>query len=782
MGNLKKQYAFRGLDTRTNKLYRQEGTASDLRNVRLDSTRNLVKINDMDKKVIPRAADGATGDFLTELPYSAEIIDIMPYEDHFVLITKVRYGDVVTNKYVNKFYRWFRETNTVEFIPFQMEVAPNNNLIGQTIYKNGTEFDGGVTYMNIDDVLYFIGSKYPSHTVQDFTYNRFDEEFNRLPVLRYEGTHISKAGCPAGIEDTQTTDDGSLSASNDDYVRLLPFKIDDEGRFVYGNYSTHRGVNRSSAGTTRYIETSANTTDTLYDHIVQIELTSNVSLSGGSGVVTGVSFYDRGGVFYESAAIGQQIYGIHSAVDEFGFTTRATRERIFNYYRATITDIDYAAGTVTLGEFKKYNTNTTVWDDSTSFIHTYSDGIIGVVGKYLSNILVGLYGSDNFTFGYTLRAVRTYAYGGGSNLNLKYCTVKGLTGGDTYTLELNPIHILGDNLDSTVDVSTVKLPPPKARDLTPYVGSMVLVDEKSLYFSDFSVGGSLETFNPLDTFQFGSSEFGEVTGVFANETFLVGFRKQESYYITGNIFTANYRIQSYKSTRIGCSSPRSIIDFEGAGVFASERGIYSCMQGGQMREISDVLENLFTDDYLELGLDMTDVKAVIDFKREYAYFVIGGQYILAFNYYFKEWFLYDYIPCSGGFDLIDGVLYSSDGTNVYVEGSTSLEAGAYYRSNFETLGVPSFEKKFLQALMFCIDTTQSSTIGVKTYKDWNEDDAITDEEKTIDAAQVDVTQRFNPDRSKSVAIEIVSDSGNELNLNGYEYEYMDDVGMFKNDD
>jgi len=48
MSVINKKYQFRGLDTRANKLYRQEGTASDCRNVFTDSNNNLIKRPDFE--------------------------------------------------------------------------------------------------------------------------------------------------------------------------------------------------------------------------------------------------------------------------------------------------------------------------------------------------------------------------------------------------------------------------------------------------------------------------------------------------------------------------------------------------------------------------------------------------------------------------------------------------------------------------------------------------------------------------------------------------------------
>ena len=76
MGDKVKQYAWRGLDLRTNILYRKDGTSSNIRNMTFDSSRRLRKRVDMDTVVIPRGIDAETGEFLDKLPFQAEIISI----------------------------------------------------------------------------------------------------------------------------------------------------------------------------------------------------------------------------------------------------------------------------------------------------------------------------------------------------------------------------------------------------------------------------------------------------------------------------------------------------------------------------------------------------------------------------------------------------------------------------------------------------------------------------------------------------------------------------------
>jgi hypothetical protein len=806
MGNIKKEYIFKGLDTRTSELYRVDGTASDCRNVRLDSNRRLAKVNDMAVTIIPRAVSDLAGPFETNLPLSATIIGLMPFDDYFVLATSIKAEFIPgVYKYVNKFYKWDQVANTVEFIPFEKETQHDINGVSsnlnQIVYKAPSEIAGDITYLNQEGVLYFIGNKYPEHTdFEPTTPNLEDELYNRSPILTYDGKVIGTSGCPSSLVDT--TSDLGIQNTNE-YVRILPMKIDALGRHTFGNYTTHLGTNVDPIGAgTRVIRYTATPVDNIADYCAFVRLTAsggnlNLSAAGNTAARTvAVQFYERSGI-WKSAAKGQILYGISYNFVQLGVGFPATDLSIveqYSFYRCTIEDVDYIGDTVTLTDFRKYSDDTGLWASSANFVHTGDSESVecGDRPHFLSNIIQNVYGSSDFTFGYTLKAFVMLPYGL-TGYEFSYPTSKLYS----YPLPLQPgspelqmdnvFLYISEDLDDIIDTSTVKLPAPKVRHLTNYLGAIICVDEKNLYFSDFSTGGNIETFTPFDSFAFGSTKRGLVTGVFANETYIVGFREEEAYYITGNIFVSNYRIQSYKSTRIGCSDPRSISDFQGAGIFASEKGIFLALQGGAMQEASDAIETMFTEDSLGLELDQFDVKTVIDFRREYVYFAIASKsddqdhYILAYSYYHKEWFLYDNISAAGAFDLFDGKIHSSDGLNVYIEEDTQLEAEAYYRSNFETLGMASFPKKFHQVLVYTMDVTEANAIGIKTYKNWDKDTAITDQSKSVSPGDIVMIQRFDPTRSNSAAIELKSGAGQQFLVNGYEYEFEADVEMFKND-
>jgi len=585
MASKHKKYVFRGLDVKTNRLYRQEGTASDCRNVMLDHSRNLVKRPDFDTITPPRGTDGEVGEFLDKLPFHAVIVDMVPYETYFVLVTLINIGTLpLDNRYVNKFYKWFPSSNTVEFIPFNQETSVTSEE-GQIREGAMVNIDGKCHYVNQENILYMVGHN-PKTNSSDFTYDKVAALNDLTSVHAFDGKVITRAGCPQSVSDT-TKDVGSQSATNNEYIRLVPFKIDDKGRWTFGNYSTHlSNYTLSGPAYMQKFTIPWASYEYKYENEVFFVPTNTQNMLSTDSVALRTAqctIYEPSGT-YRGASInkGQYLYSV-KRYDSFtpAGPTPTRSSTTFEIYRCTIEDFTLGSpDTVVLGEFKIYNSETGQWDDSLNFRTTS--------GKACSNILMAVYSSDEFAYGFDFKLVMAWATDGVDLLD-NFPTTKG-SSSITSANFTSPLLFIQESFADTYDEETVKLVPPKANSITNYATALLITDHDNLYFSDLSVGGGIESFTPFDTFPVGSSKRGRIKGVFANETFLTVFREQEAYYISGNIFLQNYRVQSYYSTRIGLSDPRGMLELNGSGIFPSSRGFYVCGQGAQMNEISDQLD------------------------------------------------------------------------------------------------------------------------------------------------------------------------------------------------
>jgi len=801
MANTKKEYAFKGLDTRTSKLYRQEGTASDCRNVLLDSNRRLIKIKDRLQMTLARGTFGEIGDHFDKLPYDAIIIDVMKYEDHLVIATKCtdNTAGAVPVTYVNKYYKYYENVNALVYIPFQKEICTNLSHLGQTVNKVGSETDGKFSHVTMEGILYFMGgfADYdPAQVILADTIDQLAAENNLGGMFAYDGKVITRAGIADSVKDSTAdvgTQPSSPQDSTDRYARLMPIKVDFKGRPTFGNYSTHL-TSKAAGKESLTVNESDEFGETLiqdnaYDHACYVKVTSNSSTvqrleeadSAAARTISATAYSRQAG--YYSAAVGQYLYGVSGFYERF--PSSGTPSSIFVHqeiYRCEVEAIDYFGDTVTLKNFYKYDNESGLW------VKSYKFDYIPKFARYLSNTLMAVYTSRTFSYGFEYSTMTTYGYEGAST-QLYTELYDSEFSGDPSGLEIKaptPFLFLSTEMADIYDIESVKLPPPRGKQIRDYLGAIAIVDHEKFYFSDFSTGGTIENFTPFDNFPVGSETRGKITGFFSNETFICVLREEEAYYITGNVFLANYRIQAAKSTRIGLTDPRSVIDFQGAGIFLSKRGFYGCQQGGSMPEISDMIETIFTEDELGLDLDLSNCKAVVDYVNEYIYFHIASNtasngYVFAFSYYHREWFLLDGINGTGAFEIIDTNLYSSDGVNLFKEDTTRLSADAYYRSNFETLGEASLNKKFLSMLMYTIGMPEDFELGVKTYKNWNTSDVDTEEVKSIASNDTDVKQRLNPARAKSMAFELTSGTGQPLILDGYEYEFSSDSQGTKDD-
>jgi len=774
------QYDMGGLDLRTNDLYRNSRTSSDNRNVYLDSNKRIRKRPDLDQNVLARGADEEINTFIDKLPFGAEVIDLMEYEDYVVVATKILRDIPALTKffYVNKFYKWIKDTNTLEYIPFQSFVSVEDEIGQFKDYVDGN-IDGKFSYINQEKNLYFIGNfadtdlaNTATEIAGGYPLDPNAQDNNLSFTWVYDGKVIKAAGVSNPIEEDNILT--TLADPAEEYLRIVPFTLDFNNRPVFGNYKTISSDLFTAIG-------NINNTEVDFAYNTPESMCFFRSILGKSSMLDSGTDASRTLVvdikdlpnFGKSVGVGQYLYSIgeSNARDPFvanGAPPFYDSIRVsFQVFRLEIKSVDYGTGEVVVHNFYNWDIPNQTWSNS---------GVANVAGNTLiSNYMFAVYGSTSTTEGFEFRTVAspahvvddTYAFTHISDYSVNVTDV-------FYT---SPFGFLTTFFEDFYDESTVKLPPPKARDIVNYIGANVLIDEKSVYFSDFSVGGNIESYTPFDTFGVGSSEFGDITGVFANETFLVIFREYETYYITGNIITANYRIQSYRSTRIGCSDPKGIIDYKGAGIFTSERGIFVAQQGGSLGEISDVIEPLFFEDALGLDLNMYNAKVSIDWDKELFYFDIinkagDNSYIVVYSYYHNEWFIWDGIPTLGGSTTLQNKLYTSDGIDIYTEGTTAINSEAYYQSNFETAGNPQLDKKFLRMWVSTKDMP-ACDITLKTFINWNRSEVTTEEAITLLDNELDVDMRVVFDRVRSMAFRIESAAGNPLIIDGYSYEVDD---------
>lgn len=305
-------------------------------------------------------------------------------------------------------------------------------------------------------------------------------------------------------------------------------------------------------------------------------------------------------------------------------------------------------------------------------------------------------------------------------------------------------------MEDYYDTTILKGLPPRCKYISFYNNIMVLAnkfetpnnsglestrDNEKILWSDTGLGSTVETFAPFDFEVIGKSTEGSVSGLFASSDNVVIHKEKQVYYLNGILTGRNFRVRSALSNGIGGVSDRSVIEIEGGCLFMSSRGLFLARDGYKPIEMTDIIEPLFTSDVLSLDLDLSSARSVNDVKEERLYIYIksnttGLDIVIVYDYYHKEWFLYDSIFASKGFMIIGNDLYHSDGTSLFKRSSSYNDNGAaivaYYKNGWEDLGAPSIRKKFTKFIGLSIDSLEWD-LSVKTQVNWDSVNDIDDE-------------------------------------------------------
>jgi hypothetical protein len=363
------------------------------------------------------------------------------------------------------------------------------------------------------------------------------------------------------------------------------------------------------------------------------------------------------------------------------------------------------------------------------------------------------------------------------------------------------------NLGEVYDDTLVRINPPKSKYIALYNEFMVLgnIDpnngqlgfaallgndtrlEDAIVWSDIATlsnGSSIETFLVNNVRSVGDSADGSITAVHGNDDNLVVHKEKQSYYLNGDLISNNLRVRRAMTEQVGSASHRSIRTVEGGHLYVSPKGVYISVGGQKPRELSDLIEPLFTDNALNLAdLDTANSKTITDFLREKLYLFIpyltGGGIVLSYDYYHKDWFLHDNIPANNGFQdvgITSTDIYFADSTGLYRRDLTSKRDDTkktigYYWTGWFDLEAPSIVKKFMNFILLSI-AKKSFTATIKGYCDWQTDTPIA--ENTIDMSEsvsVEDSQVLQV-QANSVSYRISNESdGSDFHLTSYEVEY-----------
>lgn len=676
---------FLGLDLRTNKMDRVINSARDCSNLHLNETNILEKRNNFNVIPIPKSNSADPNTWADKLPLGSNIIDHVQFNDEYILFVILNYSGAAAD-FSNHLYKFNSSTLEVEVIPF-------NNSGGVDFPNAGwgavasVGFDGKVTSFEKNGCLYFQSSSNSDSTDQS----------SGTPLMGvYDGKIWSFAGVP------QVFNFGSIPAippvkTSGGYISWIPFKVDNNGNFHYGNvaYSEENSDSATLNMTIPFAGSSPNEGfNDLNRNFVDAPMDSggSVTLTAGTDPITNPNVFEYPCALF-AGTIGQILYDV-------------TPTGIIYRYEVTAFD----GTTITLSNSEFLNSSTLKWEPTlvVDFLNTINS---------LSSVLMAVYSSKDFTAEYKFVVLSTGA--------------RPLATGADIAVDLSVIpnnnDYLPNFLEDFYDVNSINFNPPPGIQVREYGEAAILADSNNLYFSNLAIQGTVESFAAFDNFPVGEQEKGEIKSFFSNQNFIAVFRENDSYLISGNIFTGNFRVQNYRITGVGGTSPHGVIEVDGQCLVSTNRGPRIALENGDFAKVGDRIEPIFTENALQLALLSNTAEFILDAKRERIYLfyistIPSESIVLVYDYRNKRWFKYDDILAFSGMSMTSfGEMTYILGANLYLEKQTSAsstEIAGYYYSNYSTMGEPSLKKRF-KRIGIHNSTLAPGQISVNAKKDWS---------------------------------------------------------------
>jgi hypothetical protein len=446
-------------------------------------------------------------------------------------------------------------------------------------------------------------------------------------------------------------------------------------------------------------------------------------------------------------------------------------------------------------------------------------GVAAAISWGTRNVFT-VWGSSTATGNYVFRGVLpAFPYSSTSRtFNVDVTTVAtALAGSENLMFTVSP------NLGDWYDVNTRKLSPNAIYPygsrplygLSSYQGQMLLWSDDLIWYSDPTLPvGNFEQLSTSSLFRVGDTEFGINSSVCGTQDFILISRERKNYFLTGNLSTANIRIQEIPEAEIGAWSNNSTINIKDSAVLITTTGIFQVMSGGRTVKLSQQIPKNFnrfngyavnsdvafvlsginvlndTSDY-GLSIAYDEYRGLLCFMQKGPNFTSNP--VLVFHTETGEFYEWEGITAeadnySTAIGFKSGLLYVGkyDSTPATLGAKTFLEdlaAPLQYPvtypiklySTWLTAGEPSLEKELLQVKLFgriYADGTTSS-VRVVHFKDWDESTKLTNVEYfPISSSQYSNKKRLNSDKvlAASCGIE-VSTASVKFELESMEVEF-----------
>lgn len=451
------------------------------------------------------------------------------------------------------------------------------------------------------------------------------------------------------------------------------------------------------------------------------------------------------------------------------------------------------------------------WDDATLTNATLAANIVFGYRKIFS-----VWISSSLTGNYVLKQTHPAFPESGVARTFTVNTTSA-TAANFTTVDLLPV-LVGLNLGDFYDVNSRKLTLNSTYDfggtvsfqgMTSYQDQILWWNDDLIYYSDPTLGGSVEHPSASSFIRVGDSEFGQVVSCCGTQDYLIVSRERKNYFINGNLATGNYRVQDISEIEIGAWCNNGTINIKESVIMINAVGVWQIQGGGRVTFLgSKIPQNFSTYDgftmpddvafrlqgfttfpietpYVDTGLDIA-----FDEYRELLVFCqrsVAGTPVLVLHTKTGEFYEWNGFEATGlrSIAFNRGVMYYGTVDTVtnaaVVKSETPTVTTQNYAATYPiklyttwlTAGEPSLEKQLLQLKMFgYITTSGGNSINVVHFKDWALTKVTNSAYVPDSATQFSHLKRLNSDKvlAASVGFEVVN-NGVTFELESLEVEF-----------
>lgn len=337
------------------------------------------------------------------------------------------------------------------------------------------------------------------------------------------------------------------------------------------------------------------------------------------------------------------------------------------------------------------------------------------------------------------------------------------------------------NLGELLDSEIVRENAPIGRYLTTIQNNIVVAGVESspntVYWSIPDESG--ESFNAGSYgVTVGDDQTGVITGIRGYDDYLIVGCERAIYMVAGEFGTNNVKVWRVEGSEAGVDSHLAMENIEGQCFYLSEKGVYAVGFGSKRpEELGAKINNLITD------YSTIDLQNCVSFnrriKQQYWLYVKASTdpYILVYDYFYGIWLKHYHAEMIvEGMCEIGNTLYFIDSTgNLFEENPGDYKVNltalnAYYASDWVHFGEPGHDKKFINWRGFVLGD-EAYTLTLRTQKNFVETDK-TNYNISIDGAlNFDYRHKLTEIKGQAMRFIMQSTANQAMRLTHWQVEY-----------